>query len=139
MRLRTLHELDKTEGTVQLRNASTSDASSLVLFPRPSPTDPNDPLRWPRWKKHVAFLSVCAFTFLTNYGIGGLAPAFYILSLEFDKSMAQTSDLLLWYVKSRLFPTLHGHFGGYTMERAPPRLTGVPGTHPETAWRGLHS
>ncbi|KAK3362471.1 major facilitator superfamily domain-containing protein [Lasiosphaeria hispida] len=61
MRLHTLHELDRTEGT-----------------------------------KHVAFLSVCAFTFLTNYGIGGLAPAFYILSLEFDKTMAETSELLLW-------------------------------------------
>ncbi|KAK4116145.1 MFS general substrate transporter [Canariomyces notabilis] len=96
MRLHTLHELDKTEGTVQLRNASSPESSSLVLFPQPSATDPNDPLRWPRWKKHVAFLSVCAFTFLTNYGIGGLAPAFYILSIEFDKSMAQTSDLLLW-------------------------------------------
>ena len=41
-------------------------------------------------------MSVCAFTFLTNFGIGGLAPAFYILSLEFDKSMAETSNLLLW-------------------------------------------
>jgi MFS family permease len=97
MRLRTLHELDKTEGTVQLRHASDSSSStSLLLFPPPSPNDPNDPLRWPRWKKHTAFLSVCAFTFLTNYGIGGLAPAFYVLSQEFDKSMAQTSDLLLW-------------------------------------------
>lgn len=96
MRLHTLRELDKTEGTVQLRKASSSGVSSLVLLPHPSSTDPNDPLRWPRWKKHVAFLSVCAFTFLTNYGIGGLAPAFYVLSIEFDKSMAQTSELLLW-------------------------------------------
>ncbi|KAK1757810.1 protein HOL1 [Echria macrotheca] len=95
MRLHTLHELDKTEGTVQLRKAD-ADASSLVLVPRPSDTDPNDPLRWPLWKKHVAFLSVCAFTFLTNYGIGGMAPAFYILHLEFDKSMEETSNLLLW-------------------------------------------
>lgn len=98
MRLHTLHELDKTEGTVQLRkedNGSIS-SSSLVLVPRPSPTDPNDPLRWPSYKKNIAFLSVCAFTFLTNYGIGGLAPAFYILHLEFNKSMAETSDLLLW-------------------------------------------
>ena len=95
MRLHTLHELDKTEGTFQLRKAD-ADASSLVLVPRPSETDPNDPLRWPVWKKHVAFISVCAFTFLTNYGIGGLAPAFYILSLEFNKSMTETSDLLLW-------------------------------------------
>ncbi|KAG7292842.1 hypothetical protein NEMBOFW57_002887 [Staphylotrichum longicolle] len=98
MRLHTLHDLDKTEGTVQLRHAAdpSSSATTLVLFPPPSATDPNDPLRWPRWKKHTAFLSVCAFTFLTNYGIGGLAPAFYILSQEFDRSMAQTSDLLLW-------------------------------------------
>ncbi|KAK4156164.1 protein HOL1 [Chaetomidium leptoderma] len=101
MRLRTLHDLDKTEGTVQLRHASsptntTTTSSTLLLFPTPSPTDPNDPLRWPSRKKHTAFLSVCAFTFLTNYGIGGLAPAFYLLSQEFDRTMAQTSDLLLW-------------------------------------------
>lgn len=95
MRLHNLHDLDRSEGTVQLRKVG-DDASSLVLVPRPSDTDPNDPLRWPVWKKHVAFLSVCAFTFLTNYGIGGLAPAFYILSLEFDKTMTETSDLLLW-------------------------------------------
>ncbi len=97
MPLHTLHDLDPTAGTVQLRVASpSSSTTSLLLFPPPSPTDPNDPLRWPRWKKHTAFLSVCAFTFLTNYGIGGLAPAFYLLSQEFDKSMAQTSELLLW-------------------------------------------
>ncbi|KAK3990002.1 protein HOL1 [Cladorrhinum sp. PSN332] len=99
MRLHTLHELDKTEGTVQLRkdtSSSSSSTSSLVLVPRPSPNDPNDPLNWPQWKKHVAFISVCAFTFLTNFGIGGLTSAFYIISLEFDKSVAETSDLLLW-------------------------------------------
>ncbi|KAM7188454.1 protein HOL1 [Naviculisporaceae sp. PSN 640] len=96
MRLHTLHELDKTEGTVQLRKEDDSSSDSLVLVPQPSPTDPNDPLRWPPYKKNIAFLSVCAFTFLTNYGIGGLAPAFYILHLEFDKTLAETSDLLLW-------------------------------------------
>ncbi|KAK3694499.1 major facilitator superfamily domain-containing protein [Podospora appendiculata] len=95
MRLHTLHELDSTEGTVRIRKGG-SDVSSLVLVPRPSETDPNDPLRWPRWKKHIAFLSVCAFTFLANYGIGGLSPAFYILSLEFDKTVTETSALLLW-------------------------------------------
>lgn len=107
MRLHTLHDLDKTEGTVQLRPASPSTGTStgtspsstsrtILLHPPPSPTDPNDPLRWPRHKKHTAFLSICAFTFLTNFGIGGLAPAFYLLSQEFDKTLAQTSDLLLW-------------------------------------------
>jgi len=68
--------------------------AALVLYPHPSETDPNDPLRWPKLKKHVAFASVCSFTFLTNYGIGGMAPAFYVLSLEFKKTMQQTSDLL---------------------------------------------
>ncbi|ORY66086.1 major facilitator superfamily domain-containing protein [Pseudomassariella vexata] len=96
MRLHTLHELDKSEGTVQLHEISHAESDTIVLVPRPSETDPNDPFRWPAWKKNVAFSSVCAFTFLTNYAIGGLAPAFYVLSLEFNQTMAQTSDLLIW-------------------------------------------
>lgn len=89
-----LRDLDATEGTVQLH--ATEDDGKLILHPAPNPNDPNDPLRWPRWKKHVCFASVCAFTFLTNYAIGGLAPAFYVLSIEFDKTLPQTSELLLW-------------------------------------------
>jgi MFS family permease len=38
----------------------------------------------------------CAFTFITNYGIGGLAPAFYVLHLELNRTMTETSHLLLW-------------------------------------------
>jgi hypothetical protein len=94
MRFRSLRDLDGSDGTVQLQNNSSE--TEIILVPTPSPTDPNDPLRWPRAKKHIAFASVCAFTFLTNYAIGGLAPAFYILSIEFDKSMAETSHLLLY-------------------------------------------
>jgi MFS family permease len=97
MQLHSLHDLDRTEGTVQLRKSAGADSSSsLVLVPRPSDTDPNDPLRWPRWKKHVVFMNVCAFTFLTNYALGGLAPAFFVLSQEFDKTMPEISDLLVW-------------------------------------------
>lgn len=91
-----LKELDRSEGTVQLQQHTSSGENTIVLVPAPSKTDPNDPLRWPRWKKHVCFTSVCAFTFLTNYAIGGLAPAFYILSLEFNKTMTETSHLLTW-------------------------------------------
>ena len=39
---------------------------------------------------------MCAFTFLTNYAIGGLAPAFYVLSLEFNRTLTETSALLIW-------------------------------------------
>jgi hypothetical protein len=56
---------------------------------------PNDPLRWPKHKKHIAFAAVCVFTFLTNHGIAGLAPAFFTLSIEFEKRMTETSHLLL--------------------------------------------
>jgi hypothetical protein len=94
MRFRSLRDLDSTDGTVQLQNDTNS--TELILVPTPSPTDPNDPLRWPRSKKHIAFASVCAFTFLTNFAIGGLAPAFYILSLEFNKTMTETSHLLVY-------------------------------------------
>ncbi|KAK3049071.1 hypothetical protein LTR09_009725 [Extremus antarcticus] len=92
--MHSLRDLDSTEGTVQL-HALTSDGH-LILHPTPNPHDPNDPLRWPRWKKHVCFGSVCAFTFLTNYAIGGLAPAFYGLSIEFNKTQTETSALILW-------------------------------------------
>jgi MFS family permease len=91
MRFQSLRDLDSTDGTVQLQNAT-----ELILVPTPSPTDPNDPLRWPTSKKHIAFTSICAFTFLTNFAIGGLAPAFYILSIEFNKTMAETSHLLVY-------------------------------------------
>ncbi|KAL5119480.1 hypothetical protein ACEQ8H_002545 [Pleosporales sp. CAS-2024a] len=95
MRVRSLRDLDATDGTVQLQETSSS-TNKIILVPKPSATDPNDPLRWPRAKKHIAFTSICAFTFFTNFGISGLAPAFYILSKEFDKSLAQTSHLLLY-------------------------------------------
>jgi MFS family permease len=91
MRFQSLRDLDSTDGTVQLQNAT-----ELILVPTPSPNDPNDPLRWPTSKKHTAFTSICAFTFLTNFAIGGLAPAFYILSIEFNKTMAETSHLLVY-------------------------------------------
>ncbi|USP82519.1 hypothetical protein yc1106_09793 [Curvularia clavata] len=97
MRFICMRDLDRTDGTVVLHKTSTGESSaSIVLHPQPSPNDPNDPLRWPLWQKHVAFASVCAFTFLTNFGIGGLAPAFYILSIEFDKTMDEISHLLLY-------------------------------------------
>lgn len=69
MKFLRLHDLDSTEGTVQLRSPG---ASELILVPHPSASDPNDPLRLPRWRKHLVFGAVCAFTFLTNYALGGL-------------------------------------------------------------------
>ncbi|KAF2724697.1 MFS general substrate transporter [Polychaeton citri CBS 116435] len=94
MRLRSLNELEGSESTVQLH--SDANDSKIILHPKPSPNDPNDPLRWPLWKKHVLFASVCAFTFLTNFGLGGMGPSFYTISIQFHKSESQTQGLLLW-------------------------------------------
>lgn len=95
MVLHCLHDLDPGEGTVRLH---APDNSPVILVPKPSENDPNDPLLWSRKKKRIAFLSVCSFAFLTNFGIGGLTPAFYLLSLEFEKTAVETGALLLWPV-----------------------------------------
>lgn len=95
MRLHSLKELDSSEGTFKLHDVHAEDGA-VILHPKPNPNDVNDPLRWPKWKKYTCFTSVCVFTFLTNYGIGGLAPAFYPLSIQFNKTQTETSALLLW-------------------------------------------
>jgi MFS family permease len=66
-----------------------------VLVPQPS-ASVNDPLNWPQCRKHFVYLQVLIFTFFTNASIGGLSPGFYILSLEFNKSINTTSGLLTW-------------------------------------------
>jgi MFS family permease len=35
---------------------------------------------------------------MTNYAIGGLSPAFYVLSLEFNKTQSKITGLLSWPV-----------------------------------------
>jgi hypothetical protein len=71
MGLVSLHSLDRTEGTVRMRETDSEGVSQLVLVPHPNMLDPNDPLRWPAWRKNVAFAAVCTFTFLTNYAMYG--------------------------------------------------------------------
>jgi len=41
-------------------------------------------------------VSLSSDSFLTNYAIGGLSPAFYELSIQFDKTQTQITALLLW-------------------------------------------
>ena len=42
-------------------------------MPQPS-EDPNDPLKWPQWKKMLAFGTTCTFTFLTTWYVGSKSP-----------------------------------------------------------------
>jgi hypothetical protein len=107
MRFHTLKELDSSEGTVQLHDNSNGN---IVLHPAPNPNDPNDPLRWPRWKKHVCFGSVCAFTFLGNFGIGlFIFPSpnvSSLLTMDFMKvaSLRHSTPLALSLARRRVRP-----------------------------------
>lgn len=38
--------------------------SRMLLVPQPSANDPNDPLRWPAWKKHLTFFNACWYAFM---------------------------------------------------------------------------
>lgn len=107
MKFRTLHELGHTEREVTLiDNEATSgehnphlSGTEIVLVPHPS-DDVNDPLRLPQWRKWAAFLNICLLTFMTCFWLGGLAPAFYPLSIEFNVNTADASGLLVWPVLS---------------------------------------
>ncbi|KAK4234766.1 hypothetical protein C8A03DRAFT_46971 [Achaetomium macrosporum] len=63
-------------GTVNLQAQEGEETHyGQALYPVPS-LDPNDPLQWPRWKKHMIMFCCCAFSFL---GISALlGPATYI-------------------------------------------------------------
>lgn len=52
----------------------------VLLVPQPSLTDPNDPLRWPPWKKWVTFSNALAYSFLG--GVTGPIMAGGILELS---------------------------------------------------------
>lgn len=80
MKFRTLKQLDETEGTVTLHaghgeNHQNIGHEDIVLFP-PVSEDPNDPLRWPTWRKYLAFGSICFLTFVGSFSIGAFYPAF---------------------------------------------------------------
>jgi hypothetical protein len=99
---RTLKELDSSEGTVQLVDNINGNAhllhlegTSILLVPQPS-ADPNDPLRWPQWRKYVVFINICVYSFLNNCFIGGISSAFYGLSKTYGKSINTISGLLVY-------------------------------------------
>ncbi|CAK7238093.1 hypothetical protein SEUCBS140593_010320 [Sporothrix eucalyptigena] len=65
----------------------------LLLWPPPS-DDPKDPLRWPRWTKVVAVLTVSLFNFVANFNGAGLSVATVILEMQFQKTASQINSLL---------------------------------------------
>ncbi|KAK6950179.1 hypothetical protein Daesc_008505 [Daldinia eschscholtzii] len=102
MHFRTLKELDTTEGTVllfreNLEGERHRDDKDLILFPQPS-TDPNDPLRWPRWRKNMAYASVCAFACTNNISGTVYSDVFVLISEHFNVSVDEASGLISWVI-----------------------------------------
>lgn len=71
--------------------------SDVVLVPQPS-DDPNDPLRWPVWRKWAAFTSIITFCAFFSFNINGIGPALLDVAEDFQISPTKTSSLLTWCV-----------------------------------------
>ncbi|KAI2470678.1 MFS general substrate transporter [Annulohypoxylon bovei var. microspora] len=101
MPFKSLRELDPSEGTVLLYSGNLSQQhlgdGDTVLFPQPS-SDPNDPLRWPKWRKHVVFLSICLFSCLNNFSGTVLSDSFFTISQDLQVSIETAAGLLSWVV-----------------------------------------
>lgn len=100
MKFRTLDELCHHEQAVTLVEPQAQSEHSphlrgtdIVLVPHPS-NDVNDPLRFPVWKKYIIFSNTICLTFVCNFWLGGLAPAFYILGKEFQINTSQSTGLI---------------------------------------------
>ncbi|KAJ9604691.1 hypothetical protein H2200_010805 [Cladophialophora chaetospira] len=93
-----LHEVENTQGTVQLidhgGNLQVKAGTDIVLIPQPNTNDPNDPLTWPLKKRTMAYYSILMFSGLTNFGISGISPGFEQLAEEFHVSINQLTYLI---------------------------------------------
>lgn len=87
-------ESDWTPGNISQQHLGDGDT---VLFPQPS-ADPNDPLRWSKWRKHAVFLSICLFACLNNLNGTVLTDSFLTISEQLDVSVTEASGLLSWVV-----------------------------------------
>lgn len=80
------HELQKKE------------TDDIVLIPQPT-NDVNDPLNWPKWKKIVAFVTICFFSFLAGWVLGGISIGIPSIMKEFDVDLnAAVNGLISWAV-----------------------------------------
>ena len=76
----------------------TQENSDIVLIPQPT-SDPNDPLNWPRWKKHAALLSVSYLCMSAGWFLGGLGPAIPLVMAEFQIDLNTTvNGIINWSV-----------------------------------------
>ncbi|RVX71035.1 hypothetical protein B0A52_03400 [Exophiala mesophila] len=94
-----LHEKPETHihGIVDAAHLYQEDSEGRVLarllLPRPT-DDPNDPLTWPLWRKHLVNFTVSLFVFLSNYITNSISPVLIPIATDFDITLTQASYLL---------------------------------------------
>lgn len=71
--------------------------TDIVLVPQPS-DDLNDPLNWPAWKRGLAFSTICIFTFLVSWALGGLGAALVQLSEDLNADLNLTVHVIVTWV-----------------------------------------
>ncbi|KAK5056799.1 hypothetical protein LTR84_012331 [Exophiala bonariae] len=80
---------------VHLASSKTTRHHGIILWPPPS-SNLDDPLRWPRWFKILALLSVALFNFTANFAGSGLSVATPILQMQYHKTQNQSFAVLTW-------------------------------------------
>ncbi|KAK3113851.1 hypothetical protein LTR53_008426 [Teratosphaeriaceae sp. CCFEE 6253] len=101
------HEGD-IPGTVDLRAAEGDDtAYGQALFPVPA-EDPNDPLQWPGWKKHMILVICSLYSFLSNSALynwkqenAGLIALGNLIGYGLAVPLTWTSDRLAAHLTKR--------------------------------------
>lgn len=61
------HVLDIEELGPEGQGLQTASDGKTILFPQPS-SDPNDPLNWSPFKKHLTLLIIAMVAFLSDFG-----------------------------------------------------------------------
>ncbi|KAK0625086.1 major facilitator superfamily domain-containing protein [Bombardia bombarda] len=78
------HAHEDIPGTVDLRAKEGEETHyGQALFPVPS-ADPNDPLQWPKFKKHMILFCCAMFSFLGNSALIGPSTYIGLYSAEFN-------------------------------------------------------
>jgi hypothetical protein len=65
--------------------------SHILLVPQPSLTDPNDPLRWPTWKKYATLANAMLYSFLGGVTGPIVAAMMGTLSIRFNTSFQKVT------------------------------------------------
>jgi hypothetical protein len=74
------------------------EKKSIVLAPQPT-DDLNDPLNWTLRKRVSAFITICLFSGLGSWVIGGAGPALVIIMHEFHTDLQTTvNGVLNWSI-----------------------------------------